>query len=108
MVRLSGGYEERAEAVLARLARPGQAGAQVSTSQAPPGGARPVRLAKLEQRRIASMSARDGLPRPLQPARDVAACGGPAAGLRLARNWPAAPGSAPAQKRQALLLLAAA
>jgi hypothetical protein len=35
VVRLSGGYEERAEAVLARLARPGQAGSQVSTSQGP-------------------------------------------------------------------------
>ncbi|KAJ4988176.1 hypothetical protein SVAN01_06272 [Stagonosporopsis vannaccii] len=39
----AGGYEERADAVLARLARPGQAGVQVSTSQAPPGGARRVR-----------------------------------------------------------------
>lgn len=61
MVRLSGGYEERAEAVLAPLARPGQAGSQVSTSQDPLGGACPVRLAKLERRRIASMSEGDGL-----------------------------------------------
>ena len=35
VVRLSGGYEERAEAVLARLARPGQAGSQVSTGRGP-------------------------------------------------------------------------
>lgn len=57
MVRLSGGYEERAEAV---LARPGQAGSQVSTSQDPLGGECSVRLAKLEQTRVGSMSECDG------------------------------------------------
>lgn len=70
MVRLSGGYEERAEAVLARLARPGQAGSQVSTRQDPLGGACSVRLAKLEQTRIASMT--EGL----QPVREACAAGG--------------------------------
>lgn len=73
MVRLSGGYEETAEAVLARLARPGQAGSQVSTSQDPLGGECSVRLAKLEQRRIASMSEGDGVRWPLQPVREAGA-----------------------------------
>lgn len=76
MVRLSGGYEERAEAVLARLARPGQAGSQVSTSQDPLGGECSVRLAKLEQRRIASMSEGDGVQWPLQPVREACWAGG--------------------------------
>jgi hypothetical protein len=78
VVRLSGGYEERAEAVLAPLARPGQAGSQVSTSQAPLGGACSVRLAtlatlaELAQSRIASMSEGDAAAasaRGMQPAR---------------------------------------
>lgn len=88
MVRLSGGYEERADAVLARLARPGQAGAQVSTSQAPLGGACAVRLAKLEQTRIASMSERDGLRwhagRLLQRCSSAKAAGADASGVFLA------------------------
>ncbi|KAF3036968.1 hypothetical protein E8E12_008038 [Didymella heteroderae] len=76
VVRLSGGYEERAEAVLARLARPGQAGLQVSTRQDPLSECS-VRLAKLEQRRIASMSEGDGARGPLQPVREACLTGRP-------------------------------
>ena len=60
MVRLSNGYEERAKAVLAPLVHPGYAGSQVSTSQDPLSEEGSVWLAKLGQRRIASMSEYDG------------------------------------------------